>query len=61
MAVKVLNKTVIYVFLSIVALIAIFPVLYIVLASFKTNQEIMTGGVNLLPTEWQFHNYIRAW
>jgi len=61
MAVRVLKKTVIYVFLIIVAIIAIFPVLYIVLASFKTNQEIMTGGVKLLPTVWQFQNYVRAW
>jgi multiple sugar transport system permease protein len=61
MAVRVLKKTVIYIFLIIVAIIAIFPVLYIVLASFKTNQEIMTGGVKLLPTVWQFQNYVRAW
>lgn len=61
MTAKVVSKIFIYVFLSIVALIALFPVIYIVLASFKTNQEIMTGGVNLLPTVWQVKNYARAW
>jgi ABC-type glycerol-3-phosphate transport system permease component len=61
MTAKVIYKIVIYVFLSIVAIIALFPVVYIVLASFKTNQEIMTGGVNLLPTVWQVQNYARAW
>ena len=61
MTAKVIYKIVFYVFLSIVAIIALFPVVYIVLASFKTNQEIMTGGVNLLPTVWQVQNYARAW
>jgi len=41
--------------------IALFPVTYIFLSSFKTNMEIMLGGVNLLPAKWQFNNYVRAW
>ena len=52
---------IIYLFLLITAVIALFPVVYILLASFKTNQEIMVGGVNLIPREWQVNNYIRAW
>jgi multiple sugar transport system permease protein len=35
--------------------------MYILLSSFKTNQEIMIGGVNLIPGKWQVNNYIRAW
>jgi multiple sugar transport system permease protein len=51
----------IYLFLLIMTVIALFPVIYILLASFKTNQEIMVGGVNLIPEVWQVQNYIRAW
>jgi multiple sugar transport system permease protein len=52
---------IIYSFLLIVAVISLFPVVYILLSSFKTNQEIMVGGVNLIPKQWQIQNYIRAW
>ncbi|MDR0718515.1 MAG: carbohydrate ABC transporter permease [Treponema sp.] len=53
--------TVIYIFLILMVCISIFPVLYIFLSSFKTNQEIMVGGINLLPKEWKLSNYVRAW
>lgn len=55
------STLIIYLFLLITALIALFPVIYILLSSFKTNSEIMVGGVNLIPNEWQFQNYVRAW
>ncbi|GHV65239.1 ABC transporter permease [Spirochaetia bacterium] len=51
----------IYTFLILMIVIALFPIVYILLASFKTNQEIMVGGVTLLPKVWQFNNYARAW
>ena len=57
---RVLNSS-IYLFLIIMSILALFPVVYIVLSSFKTNQEIMVGGVNIIPMEWQIDNYIRAW
>jgi multiple sugar transport system permease protein len=41
--------------------ISLFPVVYIIFASFKTNQEIMVGGVNIIPKTWQVDNYVRAW
>jgi multiple sugar transport system permease protein len=41
--------------------VSIFPVTYILLSSFKTNMEIMVGGVKLLPAQWRFDNYARAW
>lgn len=51
----------IYAALVAVAVAALFPVVYTILASFKTNQEIMAGGVNILPRQWQIRNYYRAW
>jgi multiple sugar transport system permease protein len=53
--------SVIYIFLMLMVFISIFPVLYIFLSSFKTNQEIMVGGISLLPKEWRLGNYLRAW
>ena len=52
---------VIYAFLLVMAFIALFPVVYILLSSFKTNQEIMVGGVRIIPQVWQVDNYVRAW
>jgi multiple sugar transport system permease protein len=56
-----ISSIVIYAFLIITAIIALFPVVYILLSSFKTNQEIMVGGVNIIPRVWQVDNYVRAW
>lgn len=54
-------KAVIYAFLLVIAAFALFPVIYILLSSFKSNKEILVGGLGILPTEWHFENYIQAW
>ncbi|MDR0463858.1 MAG: carbohydrate ABC transporter permease [Treponema sp.] len=51
----------IYIFLILLVFVALFPVIYIFLSSFKTNMEIMVGGIKLLPDKWMFSNYARAW
>jgi multiple sugar transport system permease protein len=51
----------VYAFLIFIVCICLFPIIYIILDSFKTNAEIMVGGVTLLPKVWHFDNYIRAW
>jgi ABC-type glycerol-3-phosphate transport system permease component len=56
-----ISSVIIYAFILLMAIIALFPVIYILLASFKTNQEIMVGGVKLIPSTWQVGNYVRAW
>lgn len=55
------GKLVIYAFLMTVFVITIFPVMYTLLASFKTNQEILASGANLLPQKIQLQNYQKAW
>ena len=45
----------------VIAVFALFPVIYILLSSFKSNKEILVGGLGILPTEWHFENYIQAW
>ena len=37
-------KAVIYAFLLVIAVFALFPVIYILLGSFKSNKEILVGG-----------------
>ena len=46
-----------YIILSIVFVICIFPIVYTVLTSFKTNAEILAQPDRLLPAVWSFDNY----
>ena len=48
------------VFILIMVAFTLFPVIYIVLGSFKTNMELMTGG-NIIPKVWTLDNYSEAW
>lgn len=54
-------RLVIHVVLSVFGLIWIYPFIWMVLSSFKTNNELLVSGVNPIPTEWQWENYSRAW
>jgi len=48
-----------YAFLVLFCIVVIYPVLYAVLGSFKSNYEVTLGGT-LLPKEWVFTNYQEA-
>ena len=50
-----------YLILGIVAIVTAIPLLYTVLASFKSNMEIMTNPGGFFPKEFSFDNYITAW
>lgn len=58
---KAVGYTAIYILLITLALFTIFPVVYILLSSFKSNQEILVGGINIFPKEWLWDNYKQAW
>ncbi len=45
-----------YVFLIILALIVVYPLLWIALAGFKTNNAFLQSPFSL-PSSWSFHNY----
>ncbi|MCD4679024.1 MAG: carbohydrate ABC transporter permease [Bacteroidales bacterium] len=49
-----------YIFLVTVFLFTVAPLLYTLFSSFKSNAELLTGGVNLLPKKWHFENYVIA-
>lgn len=54
-------RAMIWIFLLLVALITIFPVLYVVFGSFKENKELLVGDSNIFPSVWIIQNYIDAW
>ena len=57
---KIING-VIFLLLFILASLTVYPVIYIVFGSFKTNGELVGGGLNLLPEKFILDNYIQAW
>ena len=50
-----------HVLLGIWSLLVIAPLLWLVVSSFKTSREIISGNPLALPEQWQFTNYVSAW
>jgi len=44
-----------------IGLIWIYPFIWMIMSSLKTNVEYISSGLQLLPEKIQFENYIRAW
>lgn len=52
-----MSKWVAFLFLVFMGIIWLMPLLWGVLTSFKSRQELLTGGFNLLPINWVLDNY----
>lgn len=48
-----------WLFVGSMCIFTLYPVVYTLLGSFKTNAELTLGG-NFLPENWQFNNYVYA-
>lgn len=48
-----------WIFLAIMILFTLYPIIYTILGSLKTNAELTQGG-SFLPSEWHFSNYYQA-
>lgn len=48
-----------YVFIGIMVIFTIYPILYTIIGSFKTNSELTLGG-SFFPETWHFENYVQA-
>lgn len=48
-----------WLFLAVLIVFTLYPVVYTILGSFKTNMEL-TGGGHFLPEQWHFENYKTA-
>ena len=51
----------IYVLLISVTLMTLYPLVYIILGSFKENRELLLGGLTLFPKKFITSNYTTAW
>jgi raffinose/stachyose/melibiose transport system permease protein len=52
---------ILYLFLTLVSLLWVYPFLWTVSASFKTNNDIIAGALNLIPREFRVENYAKIW
>ena len=48
-----------WIFVGAMCIFTLYPVVYTLLGSFKTNAELTLGG-SFLPEHWQFSNYVYA-
>ena len=55
-----LNKTLTYVALILGSVVMIFPFVWMLLTSFKTQAESMAVPPQLLPSQWNLDNYVTA-
>ncbi len=58
-AVGLVGKILKWLFVGIMCIFTLYPVVYTLLGSFKTNAELTLGG-SILPEKWQFENYVYA-
>lgn len=47
--------------LSFISIIWLYPFLWVLMASFKTQRDMFTAGAQLWPETWVFDNFARAW
>ncbi len=52
---------VLFALMAILAIVTIYPVIYILFGSFKENRELVSGGLNILPQKFVVDNYVKAW
>lgn len=55
------TKTFIHISLILFGFVWIYPFIWMILSSFKTNTEFLTGGANPWPTQFNWDNYVNAW
>lgn len=48
-----------YFFIGIMIVYTVYPILYTIIGSFKTNSEL-TQGTSFFPVQWRIENYIQA-
>ncbi len=58
---RLLLKIFIYAFLIVALVVAIFPIFYTLMASVKSNQELLANPSAIFPEKFIFDNYVQAW
>jgi raffinose/stachyose/melibiose transport system permease protein len=54
------KKTIVFAFFGILLVTQLYPLLWLLIYSFKTNEEILSGSFFSLPAKWQWINYSNA-
>lgn len=54
------GNLIIYVFLTLVGIIMVYPLIWLFFSSFKSNKEIFSG-LGVLPKVWSFSGYLDGW
>ena len=50
-----------YIVLILCCLVSLFPIVYAIMGSFKSNMDFITGVGGLIPATWHPENYAKAW
>ncbi|TCL59785.1 carbohydrate ABC transporter membrane protein 2 (CUT1 family) [Hydrogenispora ethanolica] len=58
---RVLYRTIFHLLIFLLGFLMVYPVLWMVFGSFKTNYEILNESLKLLPKVFSVDNYIRGW
>ena len=58
---KLIRKIFFNFFVSLTCILMIYPLLYMLFGSFKTQQDIFQNPTSLFPREWNFKNYANGW
>ncbi|WP_163580899.1 carbohydrate ABC transporter permease [Gracilibacillus saliphilus] len=54
-------RVMMHVFLILFGIVWIYPFVWMVFSSLKTNKEFLTSGTKLIPEDFQWQNYSEAW
>lgn len=58
---KIISHIGVYAFLCVILVFVMFPLVYIIFSSFKTNSEMLAYPDHIFPHSPTFDNYIQAW
>jgi multiple sugar transport system permease protein len=58
---KLSGNVMVYLVLSIIFIVTVFPVFYTFMGSFKSNMELLTNGNRIIPSKFVLENYKQAW
>lgn len=59
--VRVVSNIIMYIVLTIIVIFTLFPLFYMLMASFKTSSEIMISSGKILPESFNWNNYKEIW
>ncbi|OPA73219.1 sugar ABC transporter permease [Paenibacillus selenitireducens] len=54
------KKTIVFIFFGILLVTQLYPLLWLLIYSLKTNEEILSGSFFAFPAIWQWENYANA-